>query len=138
MSDLPRELHKTLLGTGFAAPVQTVVCSLDVSETDDVTIPVLVANRRVRVVSASYIQESDATAATDFTAQLLNGATAVSDALDIADLGADTPADFAGVPTDGDEILEDGDVLDIDFDQTGGTVTAPDRVLVTLEIQLLE
>jgi hypothetical protein len=62
----------------------------------------------------------------------------MSTALDIKTLAADTAADFAGIPTDNDAVLADGDTLDVVFNETGGTVTAPDRVGIMLEFLLLE
>lgn len=134
----PRELHSHLVSPTIAAPVQLVPLSLDVTETADVTIAAFVATRRCRLIAASYIQESNATAATSYTCQLQNGGTALTTALDIAALAADTAADFVGIPIDETAILADGDTLDVVFNETGGTVTAPDRVGILLEIQLLE
>ena len=134
----PRELHKDLNHPQVAAPVVVVPLSLDVTETADVTIAAFVATRRMRLIRASYIQESNATAATTYTCQLKNGATNLTSALDIKALAADTAADFAGISASRSANLEDGDTLDVVFNETGGTVTAPDRVGILLEFLLLE
>lgn len=138
MASQPRELHADLVNPKVAAPVQVVALTLDVTETDDVTIAAFVAHRKMKLIKASYIQESNATADTSYTAQLKNGATALTDALDIAALGADTATDFAGIDSNDDVDLDDGDILDVVFNETGGTVTAPDRVGILLEFLLLE
>lgn len=138
MASQPRELHKDLVGPGFAAPVVVVSVNLDVTETVDTTVAAFVAHRKMKLIKASYVQESNATAVTSYTCQLKNGATALTDALDIKALGADTAADFAGIDANNDVDLDDGDILDVVFDQEGGTVTAPDRVGILLEFLLLE
>ena len=136
----PRELHADLVHPMIAAPVVVFTVNLDVTETADVTIPAFVATRRMRLLKASYVQESNATAATSYTCLLQNGtgSVALCTALDIAGLAADTAADFAGITADKTSNLEDGDILDVVFNETGGTVTAPDRVGITLEFLLLE
>lgn len=134
----PRELHADLVSPQMAAPVVAIPLSLDVTETADVTIAAFVATRKMRLIRASYIQESNATAVTSYTVQLKNGATNLTDALDIKTLVADTAADFAGIPASKSADLADGDILDVVFNETGGTVTAPDRVGILLEFLLLE
>lgn len=138
MATNPRELHTHQVSPQIAAQVAFVPLSLDVTETADVTIAAFVATRRLRLIGASYIQETDATAATSYTCQLKNGSTNLTDALDIAGLSADTAADFAGVPVGVDAELADGDTLDVVFNETGGTVTAPDRVGILLEFLVME
>jgi hypothetical protein len=138
MPVLPRELHNVLVNPNFAAQVQVCPLILDDPGNADATVVVFVASRRCKLIRASYLQAAGATAATSYTAQLKNGSTNLSAALDIKALAADTVADFASIPTDKDAVLADGDILDLVFDETGGTVTAPGRVALTLEFQLLE
>lgn len=135
---LPRELHSDLVNPAIAAPVVVVALTLDVTETADVTVAAFKAVRKMKLIGASYHHESAATAVTSYTCQLSNGGTAMSDALDIKAIGADAGADFAGIPTGSTSELADGDVLDVIFNETGGTVTAPDRVGILLEFQLLK
>ena len=136
---LPRELHADLVNPAIAAPVVTMVVNVDVTETADVTVAGFVATRKMKIRKASYIQEADATAATSYTCLLQNGtgSVAMSTALDIATLAADTGADFVGIPNGVASELADGDSFELVFNETGGTVTAPGRVSVMLEFQLL-
>lgn len=138
MASQPKELHKDLVSPRIAAPVVLIPLTFDVAETADVTIAAFVAHRRMKIIKASYIQESNATAATTYTCKLANGATDITDALDIKTLGADAAADFAGIDSNDDTDLDDGDILDVVFNETGGTVTAPDRVGILIEALLLE
>lgn len=131
----PRELHKHLAGKSVGMPVNLVVINIDNAATADATVALFAATRKCRILRASYVQESDATAATTFVATLQVGATALTDALDIKTLGADTADDW--VPVDGVDIA-DGDIVDIVFNETGGTVTAPDLVSIALDVQYLE
>ena len=134
-----REMHADLVNPQMSAPVVLVMVNLDVTETADVTIPIFSASRKMKLINASYVHESAATAATTYTALLQNdtGSVAMSTALDIKALGAGADSLFAGVPTNNDAVLEIGEVLEIIFNETGGTVTAPDRVGIMLEFQLL-
>lgn len=137
MPVLPRELHNVLVSPNFAAQVVVlpfVVADPGVADAEPV---VFIASRRSKVISAKYYQAVDATAATSFTAQLLNGATAISELLDIKALSSATVASLV-IKTDNDAVLAAGDVVSLDFDETGGTVTAPGQVLLVVELQLLE
>jgi hypothetical protein len=137
MPVLPKELHTTIVSPSFAA--QVVVLPFIVADpgTSDAEPVVFIASRRSKVISAKYYQAADATADTTFTAQLLNGGTAISALLDIKTLGAATVASFV-VKTNNDAVLAAGDVVSLDFDETGGTVTAPGQVLLAVELQILE
>lgn len=134
----PRELHKDLAHPYVSAPVILVPLTLNVTETADVTIQGFKATRDMRLLRASYQQTADATAVTSYTCQLKNGATALTSALDIKALAATAGADFAGILATAASDLKDGDVLTVVFDETGGTVTAPGRVTILLELLLLE
>ncbi len=136
---LPRELHVDLVNPNIAAPVVLVPISLDVSETADVTVAAFVANRRMKLIAASYIMESDASSIVTYTCLLQNGTgtVAMSTALDIKALAADTGADFVGIPAGDAAILADGDSFEVFFESTGGGTTAPDRVGILCEFQLL-
>lgn len=129
-----QELHKKLVSPRIAAPVVTVLWVWDVADVADVTYNAFIATRRCKILRASFIMESAATAVTSYTCQLKLGATALTNALDIKTLAADTGADF--VPADVE--IPDGGEVDVVFDQEGGTVTAPDQVCILMELQLLE
>ena len=134
-----REMHADLVNPQMSAPVVVVCVNIDVTETADVTVALFSASRKVKLTKASYVHEAAATAATTYTALLQNdtGSVAMSTALDIKALGAGADSLFAGVPTDLDAVLEIGEILEIVFNETGGTVTAPGRVGLMLEFQLL-
>lgn len=138
MASQPRELHADLVAAGFAAPVVLVSVNVDVNETADVTVVAFVAHRRMKLIKASYLQETNATAATSYVVTLKNGSTALTSDLDIKALGADAAADFAGIDSNNDSDLDDGDILDLVFNEAGGSVTAPNRVSILLEFLLLE
>lgn len=135
----PKRLGKVVAGAGFAADVSLIAFNVDNATTGDATY-VLGALPRCRVRKAFYVQESDATAATSFTAKLQNktGTVDVTAALDIKTLGAGAKADFVLSTVAGARNFAEGDLLQIVFDETGGTVTAPDLVGVVLEVQLLD
>jgi hypothetical protein len=135
---LPRELHTDLVNPQIAAPVVVVAVPLVNSSTSTTTLVAFRAARRMRLIRATYHQSAN-TAGTSFTAQLknANGPVNMSAALDIAALGADEGADFTGIPTDQDAVLEDGEHLDVVFTASSGT-TAPGLVSLLLEFQLLE
>jgi hypothetical protein len=128
------ELHNKLCNPEIAAPVVPVLWVWDVADTADVTYVAFVATRKCRIIRASYLQESNATAATSFVCTLKNGATSLTGDLDIKTLGADAGADFTIVDSD----IADGDTIDVVFNETGGTVTAPDQVVIMIELQWLE
>lgn len=131
---MPRELHSSLVHPSRGAPVQLVSITVDNAATTDAAYEVMVAPRQCRLISARYVQESNATAASSFVARLLEGANALTEDLDIAALGAGDGATMVV----NDRVLEAGDVVTLDFNETGGTVTAPDLVALTLEFLLLE
>lgn len=131
----PRELHKHLAGVSTGMPVNLVVINIDNAATADATIALFSATRKCRILRASYVQESGATAATTFVATLQVASVLLTDALDIKTLAADTAADW--VPVDG-VVIADGDIVDIVFNEEGGTVTAPDLVSIALDVQYLE
>jgi hypothetical protein len=136
----PRELHQDLVAPGFAAQVVMVPLTFDVTETASVDVEAFVATRRMRLINASYVQESNATAATSYTCLLQNatGSVALCTALDIKTLANDSGADFAGITADNTSELADGDILNVVFTVTGGSVTAPDRVGIMLEFMMME
>lgn len=137
MSPLPRELHADLVNPQIAAPVVLVPVTFTESSDNDVVVTTFAAARRMKLVRASYVQSVDATAVTSYTATIKNGSTAMTSALDIKTLAEDTTADFVVLSTD-DAILADGDILSVDFNQTGGTATSPEIVWMMLEFLLLE
>lgn len=139
MSTKPRRLGKVLAGAGFAADVTVLVFNVDNGTAGDATYQ-LGALPRCRVRKATYVQESNATAATSFTALLQNktGPVAVTAALDIKTLDAATKADFVLSTVAGALDLAEGDILEVVFNETGGTVTAPDFVGIVVEVQLLD
>ena len=134
-----REMHKDIVNPQMSAPVVVALVTIDVAETADVTVAVFSASRKMKLINASYVHESAATAATSYTVLLQNdtGSVAMSTALDIKALGAGADSLFAGIPTNNDAVLEVGEILELVFNETGGTVTAPDRVGIMLEFQLL-
>jgi hypothetical protein len=133
----PRELHTNLVSPMIAAPVVVSVWAFSNAATADATVQGPKMTRKVRLVRASYQQTADAEAATSFTLTLMNGAVALTSALDIDALGATAGADFVITTVDNADILADGDVITAVFNETGGTVTAPGQVAITLELQLL-
>lgn len=133
----PRELHKHLVDPNIAAPVAMTVWAFSNTATADATIQGPKVTRKVRLVRASYQQTSDATAVTSYTLQLMNGAVALTSALDIKAIAATAGADFVVTAVADADILADGDVITAVFNETGGTVTAPDQVAIALELQLL-
>lgn len=130
----PARLHNKLVHPSAGAPVSLVALTVDNAATADATVALFRATSKCMIRKASYHQESNAAAATSFVASLKVGATDLTEDLDIDALGADAGADFVV----NDVVVEDGDVVDIVFNETGGTVTAPDLVGLCLEIQLLE
>ncbi len=136
MSSLRKELHLHLVNPEIAGPVCLNVFTVLNAATADATLQLFVASRKCRILRASYVQAANATAVTSFTALLQNktGTVALTDALDIKALVATTAADWAVIDSD----LADGDIVEIVFNETGGTVTAPGLVGITAEIQLLE
>ena len=135
----PRRLGKALVGAGFAADVSLLAFDFEQAATADATI-ILGALPACRIRKATYVQESAATAVTSFTAQLQNltDTVDVTDALDIDGVGAATAADFVMSTVKGARDFDHGDMLQVVFDETGGTVTAPDFVGIILEVQLLD
>lgn len=135
----PRRLGKVIAGAGFAADVAVLSFNVDNGATADATYQ-LGALPRCRIRKAWYVQESAATAATSFFATLQNatGPVDVTGDLDIDALGAATAGAFVMSTVAGARDFAEGDILQIVFDETGGTVTAPDLVGVVVEIQLLD
>jgi hypothetical protein len=137
MAVLPRDLHTTLVSPEFAAPVVTVAAKFTESSDADATVKLFAATRKMRLIRATYIQSVDATAVTSYVATLNNGATTMTNALNIKALSNDVVADFV-VKTTADAVLKKGDRLSVVFDETGGTATSPEVVDLLLEFQLLE
>lgn len=134
---MPRELHSDLVHPLIAAPVVTVAVTFVESSDADAVVTLFPATRRMKLIGASYVQSVDATAATSYTATIKNGSTAMTSALDIKTLAEDTAAQFSVFDTNA-AILEEGDILSVDFNETGGTATSPEVVWMLLEFQLLE
>lgn len=107
----------------------------------DVTVQLFMASSKMRILSAKYIQSVDATAVTSYTALLQNvtGSVSLAALLDIKALGADAPADFDVVKDDDAAgILAAGDIVQVVFNETGGTATSPEVVFITIEVAMLE
>lgn len=100
----------------------------------DATFYILPVHKRCEIVAARYVQSAAATAATSYTATLRVGTTGISDALNIKGLAAGTPASWSITRTE----LKPGDVINIFFDETGGTVTPPGVVGIAIELLYLE
>jgi len=136
---LPKELHSHLVNPAIAAPVQVVNVTFTNSTTADATVAnVFIAPRKVKFIGGKYVQSANATAATTFVATLKVGSTSVSQDLDIKTLGADAVGSILASATEGDTVLAEGAQLDVVFNETGGTVTAPATCNLTLEFLLLE
>ena len=135
----PRELHRHLVGPAIAAPV-VVVGPFDFTESSDAdaTVALFRAPRKMRFVSGVYTQSVDAQAATTYTATIEVGTQQLSQDLDILTLGADTAAYFLPSATSDDRDINKGDLVEVNFNETGGTVTSPEVVHITLEFQLIE
>lgn len=136
---LPRELHKHLVGTRIAAPV-VVIGPFDFTESsdDDATVALFRATRKMRFVGGAYTQSVDATAATSYTATIEVGSTALSQALDIKTLADATVGYFLPSTTSTDRDIAKGALVEVNFNQTGGTATSPEVVHIMLEFQLIE
>lgn len=135
----PRRLGKVLAGAGFAADVAIIGFNVDNAATADATFS-LGALPKCRIRKAWYVQETTAAAATSFVATLNNAtkAVAVTGDLDITAITGGEGDAFVMSTVAGARDFDEGDVLEIVFDETGGTVTAPDLVGVTIEVQLLD
>lgn len=134
----PKELHKVLVSSDRAAPVVVLTFSFTESSDADATVPLFYASRKMRFVGGKYVQSVDATAATTYTATLEVGSTALSEALDIKTLADATVADLLPSATSADRNIAEGDLVEIAFDETGGSATSPEDVNLTLEFLLLE
>lgn len=135
----PRELHRHLVGPKIAAPV-VVYGPFEFTETGDVdvTVPLFVAPRKMRFVGGSYTQSVDAQAATTYTATIEVGSTALSQALDILTPADDVASYFLPSATSIDRDIAKGAFVEVNFNETGGTVTSPEVVQIVLEFQLME
>ena len=131
---MSRELHKHLVNPQIAGPICPVVVNLVSVAVADSVSPCFVATRRCKIIKASYLQESGATAVTTFVATLQVASVLLTAALDIKGLAADTAADFVVNDVD----ILDGEIVDLVLNETGGTVTAPDEITMLIELQLLE
>jgi len=125
------------VGTKIAAPVVTLAFSFIETSDADATVQLFVAPRAMRFVSGSYIQSVDATAVTSYTATVEVGSTALSQALDIKTLADATAGYFLPSATSLDRNIAKGDIVEINFNETGGTATSPELVNVVLEFQLM-
>jgi len=135
---LPKELHRHLVSPKVAAQVVVFTTGFTNAATADATVPVFVAPRKMKFVGGKYVQSTDATAATSFAVSVKVGSQVVSAVLDIKTLGADAAGAILPSTTEEDRIVASGSVIDILFNEVGGTVTAPDDVLLALEFQYLE
>ena len=133
---LPRELHSTLVSPDFAAPVVTMLLTFLESGDADATVTFFAAERKMKLIGASYVQSVNATADTSYTATLQVGSTLLTAALDIKALGANAAAQFAVVSTK-DAVMAKGDILKVVLNETGGTATSPEIVWIQLTFQLL-
>lgn len=139
MAKTPRRLGQVLAGAGFAAEVQTLVINFNNTATADATINLFRTTRKCKIRKATYVQTVAATAVTTYTAtiQKATGAVALTAALAIKGLGANTGADFVLTTTDANRIIPAGEIVNVLFDEVGGTVTAPGVVGIAIEVQLL-
>jgi hypothetical protein len=137
MPQNPRRLGATLAAAGFAADISWIVFNVDNAATADATYQLGAVPKKCRIRAATYVQESAATAVTSFTCLLQNktGTVALVTALDIKALAAATKADFVLSTVAGALDLAAGDIIEAVFNETGGTVTAPDLVSIILEVQ---
>ena len=135
---LPHELHRHVTSTKIAAQVVVFTAKFTNSATADATVPVFVAPRKMKYVGGKYVQAVDATAVTTFVASVKVGATAISEELDIKTLADDTAGALPASTTEENRVVAAGSVIDILFNEAGGTVTAPGDVLLALEFQYLE
>jgi len=136
---IPRELHTHLVGTRIAAPVVIVgPIKFTNGTAGDATVNLFYASRKMRFVGGSYVQSADATAATTFTATVEVGTQQLSQDLDIKTLADATVAHFLPSATSTDRDIAKGALVELNFNETGGTVTAPADVEVVLEFQLIE
>ena len=137
MAKTPRRLGQVLAAAGFAAEVQTLTFVINNTTTADATFRLVRLPRKCKIRKVTYSQTADATAVTSFTAQLQSatGPTSLTAALDIKLQGANFSADM--VLSAPGQIVPAGQVLQLVFDETGGTVTAPGYVGLAVEVQLL-
>jgi len=114
----------------------TLVVNFTESGDADAVVTLFAANRKMKLIGASWVMSVDAQAASAYTATLKNGSTAMTSALDILTLAEDVGAQF--VPVNGNDAdLAAGDILSVDLNETGGTVTSPEDVWIQLSFQLL-
>jgi len=135
---VPKELHTELVNPRQAGPVVLLPFRFTESSDADATVQLFIAPRKMFFVGGEYTQSVDATAATSYTATIEVGSTALSQALDIKTLGADTAAAILPSTTEADREIAQGDVVEINLNETGGTATSPEDVLLVLEFILLE
>lgn len=133
---LPRELHSDLVSPEMAAPVVTLVVNFTESGDADATVTLFAAARKMKLIAASYVQSIDAQAATTYVASINNGATKMTEDLDIKALADDVSAQFVALRTK-DADLAIGDIVSIVLNETGGSVTSPEVVWIQFEFQLL-
>jgi hypothetical protein len=136
---LPRELHTHLVGVRIAAPVVVIgPFNFTESSDDDATVNLFYATRKMRFVGGSYKQSVDATAVTSYTATIEVGTQQLSQDLDIKTLDDATVGYFLPSATSTDRDIAKGDLVEVNFNQTGGTATSPEVVDIMLEFQLIE
>ena len=135
----PKELHSRLVHPSIAAPVVPVYITFTESTAGDATqTSVFMASRKMRFVGGTFIMAGEATAATTFVASVNVSTTKLSQDLDIKGLAADAVGTFLPSSTSVDRDIAQGALVDIVFNEEGGTVTAPGVCTVTLEFQLIE
>lgn len=136
MARTQRELWANLQSPQFGGPVQTVSVVVEVEGTTTKDHPVYVATRDVAIRRASFAQENSPDGAK--TLQLVN-ATDTEDLTEEADsdaLAAETAHEFT-VNSNADKI-DQGDVIVLEYTVDTAGTTAPEEVVVTFEVELLE
>lgn len=136
MARLKRELWTGLVNPQFGGPVQTVTVVVEAEGTTTDTYPVFVATRDVAIRRASFAQENSPDGAK--TLQLVN-TTDTEDLTEEADsdaLAANTAHEWT-MTANADKI-EQGDVVVLEYTVDTAGTTAPEEVVVTMEVELLE
>lgn len=136
MARRQRELWASLQHPAWGGPVFPTSIVVEVTGTTTDVIPVFVATRNVAIRRASFAQEvsPDGTK----TLQLVN----LTDTQDLTEeassdaLAADTA--FAWTMTSNADLLEEGDVIGLEYTVDTAGTTAPLNVVVVLELELLE
>lgn len=136
----PRSIQKFLMANGFGSLTLEVVVCYNQSGTATVTLPLLVANSKMKIRRATWVAQN----ATDGTktAQLKNNTKAgtpffTTPATTVSGLAALAAADLLVTTVESDKVINKSDVLVVVYTVSVAGAVQPGEVRVTLEFQLL-